>query len=132
MMKVSTVFFPLLLAVGPVKAWTTGNVLRDFVTAAGVAGAITLAPLTSNAAESVFNHEYSDPNHPNCKRIVVIKNGETFVSGTDGNPGCPADGSGNVWRLTGEVDGNNIFVDFSPKVSFLARANKTPWSVPDL
>jgi hypothetical protein len=37
------------------------------------------------------------------------------LKGTDGNPGCPVDGSGKQWQLTGTVDGNNIFVDFSPK-----------------
>jgi hypothetical protein len=117
-MKVSTVLFTLAFAVGSASAWTAGNFLRGFATAAGVAGAITFAPLTSDAAESVFNHQYSDPIHPNCQRVVVVKNEAAIVSGTDGNPGCPADGSGKAWRLTGQVDGDSILVDFSPKVSF--------------
>jgi hypothetical protein len=37
------------------------------------------------------------------------------LKGTDGNPGCPADGSGKEWTLTGKVFEDKIFVDFSPK-----------------
>jgi hypothetical protein len=37
------------------------------------------------------------------------------MKGTDGNPGCPADGSGTPWTLTAKVEGEDIFVDFSPK-----------------
>ena len=75
----------------------------------------------ANAASSfdpqTFNHQYTDPKHPNCKRIVVVKrDGEAAISGTDGTPGCPDDGSGTVWRLVGEVEGSNILVDFSAKV----------------
>lgn len=85
------------------------------------AAATTLLVPTATAATpfdpSTFSHQYSDPKHPNCKRIVVIKaDGTAAISGTDGNPGCPEDGSGNVWRLVGEVEGNKLLVDFSPKV----------------
>jgi len=37
------------------------------------------------------------------------------ISGTDGTPGCPADGSGKEWNLVGKVQGDNILVDFTPK-----------------
>jgi hypothetical protein len=57
----------------------------------------------------------ADPNHPNCLRIVSVDGTKASLKGTDGNPGCPADGSGNSWTLTGKVDGDSIFVDFSPK-----------------
>ena len=57
----------------------------------------------------------ADPNHPNCLRIVSVDGTRASLKGTDGNPGCPADGSGNSWTLTGKVDGDSIFVDFSPK-----------------
>lgn len=86
-----------------------------------VMGGPAASPLPANAAEEfdpkTFNHQYSDPKHPNCKRIVVVKaDGVAAVSGTDGTPGCPEDGSGNIWRLVGDVQGKNILVDFSPKV----------------
>ena len=76
------------------------------------------APLTTHAFDpQTFNHQYNDPKHPNCKRIVVVrKDGGAAISGTDGSPGCPEDGTGNVWRLVGDVEENTILVDFSPKV----------------
>ena len=37
-----------------------------------------------------------------------------LVSGTDGTPGCVG-GEGRPWNLKGSVDGDSIFVDFSPK-----------------
>lgn len=57
----------------------------------------------------------SDPNHPNCLREITSKGAEAQLFGTDGNPGCPADGSGTKWQLTGKISGKDIFVDFSPK-----------------
>ena len=110
----------LLQAVGSTTAWVVPRrqFMEGFVAAAGIASAVTFGPLVSNAGDySVFSHQYNDPKHPNCKRIVVVKQDMTAaLSGTDGNPGCPEDGSGNLWRLTGEVDGDTILVDFSPKV----------------
>ena len=81
---------------------------------AGVA--VAFAPLLAVEAANpqIFNHQYEDPKHPNCKRIVVVKkDGTAAISGTEGKPGCPEDGSGEIWRLTGEVLDNNIVVDFS-------------------
>uniref|UniRef100_A0A7S2A4W8 Uncharacterized protein n=1 Tax=Trieres chinensis TaxID=1514140 RepID=A0A7S2A4W8_TRICV len=117
-MKLSTLSLLLAFGFGSTSAWVPSvKVLKEFAAAAGIAGAITFAPLASNAVDgSVFNHQYSDPKHPNCKRAVVVKNDvDAFISGTDGTPGCPEDGSGNVWRLTGTVEDNTILVDFSPK-----------------
>ena len=53
--------------------------------------------------------------HPNCKRIISMNGSSTKLKGTDGSPGCPADGSGKAWSLDGIVKGNEIFVDFTPK-----------------
>mmetsp|Transcript_24076 Transcript_24076/g.45755 ORF Transcript_24076/g.45755 Transcript_24076/m.45755 type:complete len:174 (+) Transcript_24076:85-606(+) len=58
---------------------------------------------------------YSDPNHPHCKRIIEVAGNIASLTGTDGNPGCPPDGSGEAWTLVGKVNGNTIEVDFSPK-----------------
>ena len=58
---------------------------------------------------------YSDPNHPNCQRIIEVAGTIASLTGTDGNPGCPSDGSGEVWTLKGKVNGNTLLVDFSPK-----------------
>ena len=58
-----------------------------------------------------------DPKHPNCLRIIKVTNDGTTadISGTDGTPGCPPDGSGTKWNLQGTVEGNDILVDFTPK-----------------
>lgn len=70
-----------------------------------------------------FSGDYADPNHPNCRRQIRVsddanenknKNG-VVVSGTDGNPGCPPDGSGEQWSLMGFTTESEIVVDFSPK-----------------
>ncbi|OEU16651.1 hypothetical protein FRACYDRAFT_217988, partial [Fragilariopsis cylindrus CCMP1102] len=66
-----------------------------------------------------FSGDYADPNHPNCLRQVrVLATGtKALVSGTDGNPGCPIDGSGQPWKLNAIIsnEDNTISVDFSPK-----------------
>ena len=127
-MKASLLLSIYLLAIGSANAWVTPTrkFLEGAVTAAGIAGVITFAPLSSNAIEgAVFSHQYNDPKHPNCKRIVVVRPDATVaLSGTDGNPGCPEDGSGNLWRLAGEVDGNTILVDFGPKVNALSASEE--------
>jgi len=77
-------------------------------------GAQTKAPFSGMG----LSGEYSDPNHPNCIRhIKVAADGiHAYVSGTDGNPGCPQDGSGKAWGLDGTVrPPDTIIVDFSPK-----------------
>ena len=86
-------------------------------------GGIATVMLPNNQAAhaefdpATFNHFYNDPKHPNCKRIVQVKqDGFVQLSGTDGNPGCPEDGEGTVWRLQGELRDNTILVDFRPKV----------------
>ena len=73
-----------------------------------------------NASKDLFTGRYSDPNHPNCLREIIVEHGTTnraYVIGTDGNPGCPPDGTGDPWHLDGTIgdDGNSILVDFSPK-----------------
>lgn len=55
-----------------------------------------------------------DPNHPGCPRLVSIEGNKALVSGADGNPGCLT-GNGTPWNLEGKVEGDNIFIDFSPK-----------------
>jgi hypothetical protein len=107
-------------------AWTLPSGLphkvSHWVTSAGVAVAITFSPGSCPAAAhaefdpTVFSHQYSDPKHPNCKRIVVVKpDNSVALSGADGTPACPEDGSGTIWRLVGEVDGEKLLVDFTPK-----------------
>ena len=63
-----------------------------------------------------FSGDYADPNHPNCRRQIKILDGiHVIVSGTDGDPECPPDGSGKPWNLEGSVNQDRIVVDFSPK-----------------
>ena len=83
---------------------------------ASISAAIAAAPLLADAAQGPdFGGSYSDPKHPGCLRIIEVKGNKAAISGTDGNPGCPPDGSGKAWNLEGKINGNKIFVDFSPK-----------------
>jgi hypothetical protein len=78
-----------------------------------------IAPSGASTSILGFSGEYSDPNHPYCKRSVEATTGQTdanaIVSGTDGNPGCPPDGSGEAWTVNASIVGETIVVDFSPK-----------------
>ena len=75
-----------------------------------------LASAPSIVSAHDFTGNYDDPNHPNCLRKIAMFSGDTAnVFGTDGNPGCPPDGSGEKWHLVGKVDGDSILVNFSPK-----------------
>ena len=57
-----------------------------------------------------------DPFHSNCQRIISVDGRKASLQGTDGDPGCPADGSGTKWTLTGKIEGiHTILVDFTPK-----------------
>lgn len=76
----------------------------------------------------------ADPKHPNCLRIIkVTSDGMTAdISGTDGTPGCPPDGSGKPWNLQGKIEGNDILVDFTPKggpanLKGILRNDKIEW-----
>jgi len=74
----------------------------------------TIAPVN---AQVDFSGSYSDPNHPNCLREIQVVNPTTAkVTGTDGTPGCPPDGTGRPWSLTGILSGDDsILIDFTPK-----------------
>ena len=115
MIKIAIGF--MLFGATGVNALTTIDRKAFFSNLAGVAAGMAIARPAKAFDPQTFNHQYSDPKHPNCKRIVVVrKDGTASLSGTDGSPGCPEDGSGNVWRLVGEVEVNQLAVDFSPKV----------------
>jgi len=98
-------------------AWTNvfkKEVIQKAFATAGVSAALTVSPLVSHAGEP-FAGSYADPKHPNCKRAIEVTGNVASLSGTDGTPGCPPDGSGRVWKLEGSVKGSNILVDFTPK-----------------
>ena len=80
-----------------------------------VYGLLVALPIPAVAID--FTGSYDDPNHPNCLRLISIPSddGLAYVNGTDGNPGCPPDGSGLHWTLTGKIQGDTILVDVSPK-----------------
>ena len=65
-------------------------------------------------SDTTISTHHLDPNHPNCARLVAVEGTVALVSGADGNPGCPT-GEGNPWKLQGKIEGDAIFVDFSPK-----------------
>lgn len=94
-------------------AWMTqGNSVKKAAAVATLSAALVL----NTAVAHDFTGSYADPNHTNCLREVQMVSGNmATLSGTDGDPGCPADGSGEKWSLIGKVDEDSIFVDFSPK-----------------
>jgi hypothetical protein len=94
-------------------AWIFPKEAMHVAIASVTTAAISTAPLVADATD--FAGSYADPNHPNCQRVVSVSGADATLTGTDGNPGCPPDGSGKAWKLMGKVDGNSIFVDFSPK-----------------
>eukprot|EP00816_Leptocylindrus_hargravesii_P009661 CAMPEP_0196802326 /NCGR_PEP_ID=MMETSP1362-20130617/1953_1 /TAXON_ID=163516 /ORGANISM="Leptocylindrus danicus, Strain CCMP1856" /LENGTH=145 /DNA_ID=CAMNT_0042173587 /DNA_START=32 /DNA_END=466 /DNA_ORIENTATION=+ len=120
------IYIFLLSAIGSTQAWSVNkasngaavdrrNVLSGITAAAfGVATATAATSTVPAAFAADFIGSYSDPNHPNCPRLVATEGDKAIISGADGNPGCPT-GDGRAWRLEGEIKGDNIFVDFSPK-----------------
>jgi hypothetical protein len=96
------------------NAWVISkDILQKVVSGAAVSAALLTTPLVSYAAQ--FDGSFSDPKHPNCLRVIKTDGAEAKISGTDGTPGCPPDGSGKEWFLVGKIQGDNILVDFSPK-----------------
>lgn len=59
-------------------------------------------------AKSVFEGEFTDPNHPGGMRKITVKGNDVTLTGTD-SPG------GKQWVLKAKEDLGTIFVDFSPK-----------------
>ena len=111
-------------AITGVSAWTVPLPPTWRRGAAAAFTAVTIATTLPSVAASSnidFTGQYSDPVHPGCRReIIMVDRTVVRITGTDGNPGCPPDGSGTPWTLTGQVvsDNNNrdlLMVDFSPK-----------------
>mmetsp|Transcript_18016 Transcript_18016/g.36099 ORF Transcript_18016/g.36099 Transcript_18016/m.36099 type:complete len:296 (-) Transcript_18016:43-930(-) len=70
------------------------------------------------ASDSVFEGDYSDPNHPGCPRnINVSSDGMTgYVTGADGDEGSPDCANAVAWGpLDASINGDSIKIDFSPK-----------------
>ena len=61
-----------------------------------------------NNTASLLNGTYSDPNHPNGTRQVIAHNDHLTVKGRD-------DKNGSLWVVNGDIQGNTITIDFSPK-----------------
>jgi hypothetical protein len=87
--------------------------IQKVASMASISAALTMAPFAANAVD--FTGAFADPFHPNCQRVISVDGSTASLKGTDGNPGCPIDGSGKNWTLTGKVDGDTILVDFRPK-----------------
>lgn len=73
------------------------------------------SPTSSCINPNLFAGRYRDPNHVNCQRLIQVAGHVAALSGTDGNPACPQNGSGIVWTLEGKIHCHAILVDFSPK-----------------
>ncbi len=119
---ISSLSIALLSMSSIVEGWSLpypGGSGKELFSASVIVGAaIFLAPLSTPAMDVVG--AYSDPNHPNCQRLITAKDGSTSeftLTGTDGNPGCSPDGIGDKkFQLVGRIDNeSNVYVDFSPK-----------------
>jgi hypothetical protein len=115
MLKVVLVACMAIALLHSASAW---SMPKDFFQKAIAMGSLSAtlasAPLAVQAID--FTGSYADPFHPNCLREVrVVSPALADVTGTDGTPACPADGSGRKWSLTGKIDGDTILIDFTPK-----------------
>ena len=115
MMKIFSVTCLTIVILQNASAWNLPSmVFRKAAAVATISAAIASSPLAVSAVD--FSGSYADPFHPNCRREVqVVSPSLADVTGTDGTPGCPPDGSGRAWSLTGKIDGDSILIDFTPK-----------------
>lgn len=113
-MKVLSVSL-LAATISSISAWSLRKDVERAVSIGSMTAAIFTAPMIANAAD--LTGSYSDPFHPNCQREIIVNGLTADIKGTDGNPGCPADGSGKEWKLQGKINskGDTILVDFTPK-----------------
>ena len=125
-MKVLSFLFPCiaLFNVVSVEGWSipfpSKGRLEVISASIAMGAAFFVAPLSTPAAVIDVSGSYSDPNHPNCERVIVTtaeRPSEFTLTGTDGNPACAVDGTGlKTFQLVGKVDqDSNVYVDFSPK-----------------
>jgi hypothetical protein len=115
MLKIFAVTCLSILLLQSTSAWNMPkNIFQKATAVATISAAIMSAPLAVNAVD--FSGSYADPFHPNCLREVqVVSPSLADVTGTDGTPGCPPDGSGRKWSLTGKIVDDSILIDFTPK-----------------
>jgi hypothetical protein len=50
---------------------------------------------------------WNDPGHPGCQRKIALAGNKAIITG--------ADEDGKKWKVKGELKGNSIIVDFTPK-----------------
>jgi hypothetical protein len=50
---------------------------------------------------------WNDPGHPGCQRKIQLSGSQAIITG--------ADEDGVKWKVKGQIQGNSIFVDFTPK-----------------
>ena len=69
---------------------------------------VNVVPPAHADAKSVFEGEYTDPNHPDGLRKISVKGKDVTLVGTDS-------AGGKQWVLQAKESEGTIFVDFSPK-----------------
>jgi len=73
----------------------------------GTKGAFTAGRGGGKIPEIRVSGTWNDPAHPGCTRKIAVNGSKAFISG--------ADEDGKKWKVTGEVKGKSIIVDFTPK-----------------
>ena len=116
-MKIIASIIGLATLFGSVHSWVLPKeAVQKAFAVAGFSAALVASPLPGTAFDPTeMSGYYSDPNHPNCKRVIEVAAPVASITGTDGNPGCPADGSGRTWTVSGKVKGKTLLADFSSK-----------------
>lgn len=74
----------------------------------------------ADVSERTFAGKYSDPNHPNCARLIALEtrvSARVFGADAAGGEGAACDGeTDSQWGpLPAKVNGEEIIVDFSSK-----------------
>lgn len=76
-------------------------------------------PKEDTASLSIFDGEYSDPNHPSCARFVMAESetaAQIYGADAAGGEGAMCDGVTDVaWNVPAQLDTQEIVADFSSK-----------------
>jgi hypothetical protein len=110
---------PLLVAALPALADEFGNQDGKRYDQGGASGGAGFSLVTSSGAPGLAGRSggkiptiraagtWKDPAHPGCTRKIQLSGNTAFISG--------ADEDGKPWKVKGQIQGNSIFVDFTPK-----------------
>ena len=97
------------IAAGPETGSKVGYACRADESCGMSASAVKAFTESSVAGKAAIRigGTYSDPNHPGCKRKILLQGGGAIITGVDEDK--------KKFKLTADVSGKAIYIDFSPK-----------------